>query len=176
MRKEERRVDLAMPPVATQQVSCNVFAQYVKVYIYTNWNCNLTQQNEHVKPHMVMQGSKQEINRDPITKGQCSFEPFWFMAQCHRTQKKSVNPLSNLEMLESLSIIMKEKFKRPTKSNARGESARRFKGPRTLSAEYRKPSKESKHHKQMFALMMSISEDKKRFKLPSFPDDSNARD
>jgi len=124
---------------------------------------------------MAMQGSKQE-NRDPITKGQCSFEPFWFMAQCHRTQKKSVDPLSNLEMLESLSIIMKEKFKRPTKSNARGESARRFKGPRTLSAEYRKPSKESKHHKQMFALMMSIGEEKKRFKLPTFPEDSNARD
>ena len=125
---------------------------------------------------MNVQEPIRERNRDSTTKGEHMFEPFWFMAQCLKLQKVAKNqPISNTDMLESLAKFMNNKVHKPTKSHSKGESKRRYKGPRTLSCDYRKPVKESNHHKQMFALMMT-NDEKKRYKIPLFPEDSNARD
>ena len=125
---------------------------------------------------MNVQEPDREKKKECTTKGQHEFDPCWFMAQCGNILKKAQEPISNMDMLESLAMLMNSKSrKKPIKSHSKGESKRRFKGPRTLSKDYRMPIKESSHHKKMFALMMT-NDEKKRYKLPIFPEDSNARD
>ena len=97
-------------------------------------------QQEHEFPHANVQEPERERNSHDTTKGQQVFDPCWLMTQCGNILEKAQEPLSNIDMLESLAKLMRNKVRKPIKSHSKGESKRRFKGPRTLSKEYRMPN------------------------------------